>query len=683
MYEFIDVTEVSEGTSLPSEALSFNGEFIENLIPGYRTLTVEGREALSPELTTIETGIRDGSTKKGKRYPARTIRITYQLIAASNEDFRAAFNKLAGILDVEDAQLIFNDEDDKYYTGTVSRIGEVPPGRNSVVGEFEILCLDPFKYSIMKYEAKPSVDTSSILIDYGGTYKSYPKLCAEFFKEDGATEDGEAENDLTGAGDCGYVAFFNENEKIIQLGDPEESDTADLHAKSQTLINNTFDKNTSWGTAAKNQWSVNAGITSSSAVEQAGNVGMAVRSYKEVEEPKSGPIALLDASSYAEDPTVHYSIVGTLVKRTDTTAEISVSIASKLGDKKSYFGNGFILSAEIVLNGVSKTVRLKDSSDYWEGKTEHKTSVTFKLTGLTSAAKDITGTFRAFRSDSTGGKTGVLAATAFRRSFTVPAYPSPVPDLYYLTVTNYGSGDNWHGPSITRTIPADETGEIGATNFTFSYNHRLAIADSSGAGNQQGAFQVLLVSGSGNSRKIVAGVNIYKGSSGKNANLRFYVGGEAKDTITLDLSYKKAYRTCTISKSGSNVQFNIAGIKRSYFIENSDIAVNQVTFTFTKFGDRTPLEYNALNWVKFVKDNCQTWRDIPNKFSANDVIEADCNSGEITLNDVSAPAYGALGNDWEEFYLTPGVNQIGFSYSDWVDSEHAPAFKVKYREVFL
>ena len=38
MYNFIDVTEASEGYVLPSEALKINGEYIEDLISGYRTL---------------------------------------------------------------------------------------------------------------------------------------------------------------------------------------------------------------------------------------------------------------------------------------------------------------------------------------------------------------------------------------------------------------------------------------------------------------------------------------------------------------------------------------------------------------------------------------------------------------------------------------------------------------------
>ena len=54
MYQFIDVNEVSESAMLPSEALSINGEYLENLIPGYRTLAVTGREALSAELDYYE-----------------------------------------------------------------------------------------------------------------------------------------------------------------------------------------------------------------------------------------------------------------------------------------------------------------------------------------------------------------------------------------------------------------------------------------------------------------------------------------------------------------------------------------------------------------------------------------------------------------------------------------------------
>jgi hypothetical protein len=65
------------------------------------------------------------------------------------------------------------------------------------------------------------------------------------------------------------------------------------------------------------------------------------------------------------------------------------------------------------------------------------------------------------------------------------------------------------------------------------------------------------------------------------------------------------------------------------------------------------------------------------------VLTADCKNGDIHLNGVLSPDLGALGNDWEGFYLTPGLNQIGVAYSDWVADGYAPTMKVRYREVFL
>lgn len=547
MYKFIDVNEASEGLTLPSEALKLNGEYIENQIEGYRTLHVSGREALSPELNTYDTGIRDGSTIQNKRYPARVIIITYQLIAKSNEDFREAYNKLGSILNVEDAQLIFNDEQDKYYTGTPSAIGEVEPGTNKVVGEIEIYCADPFKYSVEEYEIEPSVDDDmSFLIDYKGTYKSYPTLEARFFNEE--ETNGESETALTGNGDCGYVAFFNDEEKIIQLGDPEESDGEEF-AKSQTLVNQGFSYSYCWGTATRNLWKQNVGITSSASVVQAGTLGL----------------------------------------------------------------------------------KLSNTVDY------------------------------------------------------------------YLTGGNFGSGAKWHGPSATRTIPADATGEVGAKNFTLTYKHKMSIGKGKNDIKQRGAFQCLLVSGSGTARKIVAGVNVYKDSDGNTAKLRFYINGVVAYTMNIDLSYRNPYfgnnntttgfksvKNVIITKTGKTVDFNVGGIKRSFTnsaIEN--LVVKEATFTFTQWGTKTPLSFNGIYNVKFVKNNCDTWRDVPNKFSANDIITANCKNGEILLNDAPTPEYGALGNDWEEFYLRPGLNQIGVAYSDWVDAGYEPTFKMRYREVFL
>lgn len=690
MYNFIDVTETPEGASLPSEALKINGEYIENLITGYRTLTVEGREALSPELATFETGIRDGSEMKGKRYPARTIRVTYQLRCGSNEEFRAAYNKLGAILDVEDAELIFDDEPDKFFVGTPAFIGEVTPGRNAVIGEFEILCLDPFKYSVAEYEAAAEPGESSIILDYGGTYKSFPKLSAEFFKETEASEDGETVTELTGSGDCGYVAFFTEDEKIIQLGDPDEADLdTDAYPKSQTLVNQDFNSSKAWGSAAKSQWATNSGITSSNAVVQTGSVAVGIATHETTGTPKRKTETILSATSTAEKPYVDYQIEATASNRTETSADVTITVKSSLSSASSYFGKGYCLKAAVGINGETKTLTLKESNYRWEGTTVHYKVFTVKV-DCSAAQKTLSGiTFKAYRDDSTGGQTGVLSQRSCA-NFTIPAYTVPTAETWYLRPTSYGTGTDWHGPSITRTIPADAAGEVGAANFKLSYSQKMSIGTGEDATKQYGAFQVLAVSGSGDSRKIVAGVNVYKGSTGKTAKLRFYVNNAVVETTDIDLSAANKYfyfnRTSTITKSGKTVHFSIGNgnIQRQYSAEAiSDVPVTEITFTFTKFGDKPALEKNGLYSAKFVKDYCTTWKDVPNKFSASDVVEADCRTGEVLLNGADMPALGALGNDWEGFYLSPGLNQIGISYSDWVAAEYAPTMKVKYREVFL
>ena len=688
MYEFRDITEVSEGTALPSEAMQINGEYIENIIPGYRTLHVSGREALSPEVDFFDTGIRDGSKIKSKRYPARTITVKYQIIAGSNEEFRDAYNKLASILDCENAELIFNDEPDKYFTGTPVSIGDVEPGSNSVTGEIQFLCVDPFKYSIVEYEAEPLLDESSVLIDYNGTYKSFPILEADFFTESEASEDGETVSALTGSGDCGYVAFFNENEKIIQLGDPEEKDGENAFAKSQTLANNSFKKTTDWGTAAKSQWAVNSGIvTDSSAMSQTGSVGMGVASYTAATKPADTSATLLTVTSKAAAPNVDYKVSAKATGRTANSVKLTFAITGSLAKSSNYFLSGYILNASVYVGGAWHTAVLKRSSDKWRGKTGHTVNISVTVSGLSASDTSISGIkFKVTRGGS-NGSAGKLSETACK-NMPISAFTTPQPETYYLTPSSYGSGNKWHGPSITRVLPADASGETGAKNFTLSYSQKLSIGNGKADTNQLGAFQVLAVSGSGSSRKIVAGVNIYKGGSGKTANLRFYINGAVVKTESIDISYNNAYfkpeKTSTITKSGQTVTFNICGIKRTFTDSNiTDIAVTQIIFTMSKWGSYAALSYNGIYNVKFVKNNCTTWRDIPNKFSTGDIVEADCKDGEIYLNGVKTPNLGALGNDWEEFYLSPGLNQIGFSYSDWVASGYEPSIKIRYREVFL
>lgn len=693
MYKFIDTTETQEAleSMLPSEALSINGEYIENLIEGYRTLHVSGRESLSAEIESFEVGIRDGSDVLYRRYPARILTVTYQLIAESNEAFRTAYNKIGGILNVEDARLIFHDEQDMFYTGTPTTMGDVEPGRNAVVSEFEIYCADPFKYSVTEYEATQSIDGSSILLDYNGTYKAFPILEADFYEETEVGEDGETTGTLTGNGDCGYVAFFTEDEQIIQIGDPEEADSVPQYEKSQTMVNQAFQSSSAWGTTASSLWSLNSGHLIPGDVQQMGTLGMKVASYAVPANSKQTSATVLNRKATPQGaPIFYYTVTLKSSGRTANSIKITASITASLKYTTSYFGRPYALKGSLYIGGAWHDVTIKKPSEFWRGQSGHTVNMAFTVTGLSASQKSLTGIkFKVTRTDSIEtGITGRLPETACG-NLSISDYVADVPETYYLAPTGYGNvPGKWHGVSMTRTIGSDASGEAGAKDFTLTYKQKMCIGSGNSSG-QMGAFQAQLSDASG---KNIAGVRIYKNNSGNSANMDFYVNGERVYSTTIDISYnnknfgskENAVKTSTITKTGNKVTFNVAGIVQT-FTEDviKDMVTGKLTFAFEQYSTVAALSYNGLYWIKFVKNNCEQYKDIPNKFSANDVLEADCKSGEIKLNGVLSPSLGALGNDWETFVLTPGLNQIGTAYSEWVQSEYKPTFKVRYREVFI
>lgn len=704
MYNFVDINEVS-GSILPSEALQINGQYIEDLIPEYRTLSVTGRESLSPEIETYETGVRDGAKVKYKRFPARLIVVRYQIIAKTNEAFREAYNKLGGVLNVQDAMLIFNDETDKYFIGTPYEIGEVEPGRNAVTGEFSILCADPFKYSVQEYVATAGDGENSVLINYKGTHKAYPVLESEFYTESEDSDDGETAQALTGAGDCGFVSFFTEDEKIIQLGNPTEADVQDGFPASQTLMNQPFNTSGAWGTTSNQLWAKNNGYTILDTT-QVGTPGMkALKFIAAAPVDTSGRLLVKTASAPPEIPA-EYEVIAKATGRKENSVNVAVTVNVTVGAMQTSQAQNLmnkVIAMQIYVGGAWRNINVTfgknatyyfsdgssayQASGYVTSSDNHSTkystytsSVLFTVTGLSGTTNALTGIL--FKASAPAGIASLSQTQC--ANLTISPYTTPSPVSYYMTPTSYGSGTGWHGAVITRSVPADQTGEVGAVDFKLSYAQIFA-----GKTSEIGAFQMNLTDAN---NKSVAAVVIYKNKTGTNGKIIFYVNGEQAYGTERDLSLyneffganNKSNKSTAIHKNGNKIVFTVGGIKKTIYNNAiANVKVTKLTFAFTQWSALTALSYNGIYNLKFIKNNCADMRDIPNKFSANDVLEADCKTGEILLNGVASPELGALGNDWEQFVLTPGLNEIGFAYSEWVSPEYAPKITVRYREVYL
>lgn len=210
MYDFIDTTQAqaSAGSSLPAEAMSYNGVYLENEIAGYRTLSVSGRELMGSEVKDETKDGIDGSKYISKRYPARTITVKYMLSVSSDSEFRNAFNKMNQLLSAEQVKIIFNDEPDKYFIGTKVGNTEVDSGRNTVTGEIEIYCTDPRKYSLSQKEFLASVNSDGIL---------------EAIVQNKGTVPVSVDYEIVNNAETGYVGIVSDN-GVMQYGKIDEAD---------------------------------------------------------------------------------------------------------------------------------------------------------------------------------------------------------------------------------------------------------------------------------------------------------------------------------------------------------------------------------------------------------------------------------------------------------------------------
>ena len=527
------------------------------------------------------------------------------------------------------------------------------------------------------------------MLDYAGTYKAFPTLVAEFYKEDEASEDGETTQVLTGNGDCGYVAFFNESEKIIQLGDPDEADIEkNAFPKSQTLINQQFDKANSWGSAAKKLWTVNNGVTLPSTVAQGGELGMTAVVYETPITVKNTSATLIsNLYSEQDEPEFVWKVACKSSNRTANSVKIDASITAALSHKNSYFGKPYILTASIYIGGSWRTVTMKAADERWEGRTAHTKTLSVTLTGLSSTQTVINDIkFKAERPDTVGQNAGAIKEMHCP-DMPISAYATQTPISYHLTAASTGSG--WHGATISRNIPTDANGDTGAISGIFGISHKMHIGEGKNDVKQRGSCQVILSAADGT---VISGFSISKVADGKKAKVYHYIGASSIRSYEIDLSFNNpnfgskaaTSRYSYVKKVGGELTVSVGGITTVFQADEfAETAIAKVTVSLLQYGKQPALMRNGINWVKFIKYNCQTWKDIPNKFSTGDIVEADCKTGDIFFNGVRSPEYGALGNDWEDFYLTPGLNQIGFSFSDWVAEGYEPKCKIRYREVFL
>ena len=155
--------------------------------------------------------------------------------------------------------------------------------------------------------------------------------------------------------------------------------------------------------------------------------------------------------------------------------------------------------------------------------------------------------------------------------------------------------------------------------------------------------------------------------------------------------YTQSGLNSSIKKSGSTVTFAIGKLASVSFTDTDIelVPVHNVSMHFGQSGSTEAMNTNAVNTIKFVRNPSENFADIPNVFTSGDVVEADCSDATVHIKHANTeeghyePQYGALGNDWEDFSLSKGVNNVKVVWSDWVNPSYKPLIKIFYNEVYV
>jgi hypothetical protein len=157
-------------------------------------------------------------------------------------------------------------------------------------------------------------------------------------------------------------------------------------------------------------------------------------------------------------------------------------------------------------------------------------------------------------------------------------------------------------------------------------------------------------------------------------------------TVQNGWNYTQSNLNSGISRDGSVVTFSVGNLPDRTF-KSSDIentAVYDVYFETTG-----TFHTNGVRSCAFIRKAGVPFSEIPNVFTAGDIVEADCNDANVYLYRSGSaeghiePQYGALGNDWEDFEIKVGSNTIKAVWSDWVNANYKPTIKIIYNEVYI
>lgn len=167
---------------LPDIAPSFNGLFLEEVVPGYRTETVSGRGDSSISLEEYTNKLLDGANIVGRKVNTREFQIVFGIVNDTIQGIRRAENKINATILQGELKIEFQDEPSMFYKGYVTSVQYEEVDSSGTGDFFERGTIvfhrsDPYKYSETKHVSKTFTKNNDTLeFDYDGLFPAKPTI---------------------------------------------------------------------------------------------------------------------------------------------------------------------------------------------------------------------------------------------------------------------------------------------------------------------------------------------------------------------------------------------------------------------------------------------------------------------------------------------------------------------------
>ncbi|MDM7527198.1 distal tail protein Dit [Lacticaseibacillus paracasei] len=659
MYDFRETTPFTgaDKKQYPAEAMKIDGQYIEDLISGYQTLQVGGRELLKQDAKSNPIGISDGEMLEYIRNPSREITVGYQLIAADEKSFRTAFYKLSGILHGDTHKVSFNDDLSVYWNAVLTDVDDVPKGRNAITSSFTLFVPDGIAHSVatQTFDNMPYKDVPVNLLTGTSNVQDYTMSGSKWVKGSQSKNGGN----ISILGTPGASYTYSAIVKSATFGCFPELQFFDSNKKLISMVGNTAKTDT--------------GLRYASGVAPAGTAFLLV--HMVLNNPpdsqtlvfNSEKLELGTTSPWSPNPADPEYYTDTITVHNGGTYPVEPVITATM-----HADNGMVG----IVN--DRPGILQFGTQEIDGFTTEESEVALNLAAVQGSHMD---NQAATNNPYWGGDPSMPNEQIGNAIWTHDDYDGWKVEPNWPSIT--GDHKYWNGPSIKHDLAQTHNGDF-KSNLTWDVMTRFQT----GVG-QVGALETTLES---DGKPIFQ--MILKDNSALSDQIWWicYYKNQLVVYEQLDRSIftNDKFIQLELQKFGNSVVFRVSPwvgnqgrettITRQFtFADAADVETKQFSTWFMRdkmWGESTM--YMIASIVKW--QNVSWYTNIKNRFSDGDVLKIDVANAKTYLNGSLDPTMHTIGNQWEQFKLPPGDTKIAITPSSWAQPF---ACEVEIREAWL